>query len=68
MQVGDWYILHSENGMDYKIEIININYYRPPEMLYAVDVYDENGNHSEDVTFLGDEFFKRNINKLDKVK
>lgn len=68
MQVGDWYILHSENGMDYKIKIININYCRPPEMLYAVDVYDENGNHPGDVTFLGDEFFKRNINKLDKMK
>ena len=40
---GDKYTLHSINGMDYTVEIINVNYCRPPEMFYACDVIDGNG-------------------------
>lgn len=68
MQVGDCYILHSENGMDYKIKIVNINYFRPPDMIYGADVYDENGNHPGDVMFFGDNFFENNKDRLDKIK
>ncbi len=30
IKVNDKYILHSKNGMDYRIEIININEFREP--------------------------------------
>ena len=62
-KVGDKFILHSANGMDYKIEIVNVNYYREPSMWYACDVTDENGVSSDDVIFCGDDV----INKCEKV-
>lgn len=58
-KVGDKYILHSSNGMDYTIEVININDYRPSEEKYGVDVYDGNGVYAGDVIFIGDEFLNR---------
>ena len=58
-QVGDKYVLHSSNGMDYSIEIINVNDFRPPEQKYGVDVYDGNGVYAGDVIFIGDEFLNR---------
>ena len=57
--VGDKYILHSENGMDYSIEIINVNDFREPSMKYGADVYDANGNYAGDVMFFGDDFLKK---------
>lgn len=58
--VGDKYILHSENGMDYSIEIINVNDFREPGMKYGADVYDANGNYvGGDVMFFGDDFLKK---------
>ena len=60
---GDKYILHSENGMDYSIEIVSVNDFRPPEEKYAADVYDGNGIYAGDVMFFGDEF----LNKCEKV-
>lgn len=59
INIGDKYILHSENGHDYDIEVVNINYFRPPDMTYACDVYDDNGIYAGDVMFFGEEFFDK---------
>lgn len=57
INVNDEYVLHSENGMDYTIKVIGVSNYRPPELKYACDVYDGNGNYAGDVMFFGEEFF-----------
>ena len=67
MNIGDKYILHSENGMDYIIEIVSINEFREPSMKYGVDVWDGNGNYAGDVTFFGDDFFEKNRDKLKEI-
>ena len=58
-KVGDKYILHSSNGMDYNIEIVNVNNFREPSMKYGADIYDRNGVYAGDVTFFGDEFLSK---------
>lgn len=63
-KVGDKFILHSANGMDYKIEIVNVNDYREPSMRYACDVTDGNGVSNDDVVFCGDDL----INKCEQVE
>ncbi len=55
-KVGDKYILHSSNGMDYDIEVINVNDYREPSMRYACEVCDGNGVYADDFMFFGDDF------------
>ena len=62
-RIGDKYILHSSNGMDYDIEVINVNDYREPDMKYGVDIFDENGIYAGDVTFVGEAF----LSKCEKV-
>lgn len=62
-KVHDELILHSENGMDYKIVIVNINTLREPGMEYAVDMWDGNGVYAGDVLFVGKEF----LDKCEKV-
>lgn len=62
-KVGDKYIFHSSNGMDYDITIINVNNFRDPSMKYGCDVYDVNGTHVGDVMFFGEDF----ISKCKKV-
>lgn len=65
VKVGDKFILHSKDGHDYTIKIVNINRFREPDMKYALDVYDLNGNGiSNDVVFCGDEL----LNKCEKVQ
>lgn len=59
ISIGDKYILHSENGHEYSIEVVNINDFRPPDMKYGCDVYDDNGTYAGDVMFVGEEFFKK---------
>ncbi len=66
IQVGDVYILHSEDGNDYEIRLFNINECREPSMKYAVDWFYNNKPVNKDVIFIGDEFFIKNINKLEK--
>ena len=63
IKIGDKYILHSSNGMDYSIEVVNINDYREPDMKYGVDIYDGNGVYAGDVTFVGESF----LYKCEKV-
>ena len=57
IKVGDKYILHSSNGMDYSIKVVNVNDYREPSMKYGIDVYDGNGTYAGDVLFVGEGFF-----------
>lgn len=55
-KVGDKYILHSANGMDYNIEVVNVNDFREPSLKYGIDVYDGNGTYAGDVMFVGETF------------
>ena len=62
-KVGDKYILHSSNGINYDIEIINVNDFREPSLKYGIDVYDGNGTYAGDVMFVGEDF----LSKCEKV-
>ena len=62
VKVGDELILHSSNGKDYPVKIININEYRPPETKYAVDIYSEGTWYSDamnDYYFCGDDLIEK---------
>lgn len=63
INAGDKYILHSSNGMDYSIEVVNVSDYREPSLKYGVDVYDGNGTYAGDVMFVGEDF----LSKCEKV-
>lgn len=63
-RVNDELVLHSSNGMDYKIVIVSINYYREPDSIYAIDMWDGNGTYAGDVLFVGDDF----LNKCEYVR
>lgn len=67
IKVGDTYIFHSSNGMDYKICVVNINNFRDPSSKYGCDVYDGNGNYAGDVMFLGDDFFGLHRDKIERI-
>lgn len=58
-KVGDKYILHSNNGMNYDIKIVSVNDFREPNAKYAADMYDENGVYAGDVVFFGDSFLSQ---------
>ena len=62
-KVGDKFILHSSNGMDYSIEVINVSNFREPSMKYGLEVYDGNGVYAGDVMFADDAF----LNQCEKV-
>ena len=67
-KVGDCYFLHSEDGNTYIIKIVNINEYRPPDMLYATDVYNSDGKKCwDDFVFLSDYFFELQKDRLEKI-
>ena len=68
IKVNDKFIFHSENGMKYRIEIININNYRDPCEKYACDIWDENGNYAGDVTFVGDDFFNNYESQFERIE
>ena len=59
---GDRLILNSVDGNNYEIKIVNVNPYRPPDMMYAVDVYIDDRQQNDDVIFVPEEVldeFKR---------
>ena len=61
MDVGDKFILHSSNGLDYKGEVVNFNNFREPGMEYAIDI-----EGYDDVCFVGEDFFiKNNLEIID---
>lgn len=55
VEVGDKYILNSQNGLCYDIEVVNINHFREIDRIYAIDVYHKGTNVYGDVVFVGDE-------------
>lgn len=61
--VGDKFIFHSSNGMNYSIEVVNVNDFREPSRKYGVDMYDGNGVYAGDVMFFGDDF----LSKCEKI-
>lgn len=40
LKVNDRLVLHSKNGIDYQIQIVNINWSRPPEWVFAMNMSD----------------------------
>lgn len=68
IKVDDEFIFHSKNGMDYRIEIVNVNEFRDPSSKYGCDVWDGNGNYAEDVVFLGDDFFDDFKDQFEKIE
>lgn len=59
VEVGDRYILNSQNGLCYDIEVVNINHFREIDRIYAIDVYHKGTNVYGDVMFVGDEFINK---------
>lgn len=68
IKVNDKFVFHSENGMDYRIEVININNYRDPWEKYGCDIWDGNGTYAGDVTFVGDDFFNNYEERLERIE
>ncbi len=56
IKIGDRYILHSKNGFDYDIEVVNVNINRPPNEIYAIDMWLGDICISDDVIFVGEDF------------
>ena len=68
VKVGNKFIFHSKNGMDYQIEIVSINEFRDPSMKYGCDIWDGNGTYAGDVTFVGDDFFNNYKNQFERIE
>lgn len=68
IKVGDKFIFHSKNGMDYRIEIVSVNEFREPSMKYGCDIWDGNSVYAGDVTFIGDDFFNEFKKQLERIK
>ena len=68
IKVDDELIFHSKNGMNYRIEIVNVNEFRDPSSKYDCDVWDGNGNYAGDVVFLGDDFFDDFKDRFEKIE
>ena len=58
VKVGDKFILHSKNGLDYDIDVVNVNMNRPPNQIYAIDMWLNGQAVYDDVVFVGDEFIE----------
>ena len=71
IKVDDEFILHSSDGKNYKIVIYNVNYFRPPDMTFAVLIYDEDGNRIEnsydDFFFIGEDFFIKHKEEIERI-
>ena len=65
---NDKFILHSSDGTDYRMEVVNINECREPSAKYGLDVYNADGVYAGDVMFFGDNFFEKNRDKLERVE
>lgn len=56
VKVGDRFILHSKNGLNYDIDVVNVNMCRPSNEIYAIDMWLNGQEVYDDVVFVGDEF------------
>ena len=68
IKVNDKFVFHSRNGIDYRIEVININEFREPSMKYGCDIWDGNGTYAGDVTFVGDDFFINYKERFERIE
>lgn len=60
INVGDKFLLRSINGLPYIITVVNISFYRPDDMRYAIDIADGYGNPINiDFEFVGEDFFSK---------
>lgn len=70
IKVNDEFILHKGDAK-FKIVIYNVNYYRPPDMTFAVLIYDEDGNYIEnpydDFFFIGEDFFIKHKEEIERI-
>lgn len=58
-KIGDKLVLHSRDGHDYKVEVVNVNDFRPPEERYGVDMWNDKGVYYGDVYFCGEDFLNK---------
>lgn len=62
---GDVLYLDSENGLRYKVEVVNVNDFREPSMKYAIDLVQEQENGARytdaygDYAFVGQDFIDK---------
>ena len=69
IKVNDEFILHKGDAK-FKIVIYNVNYYRPPDMTFAVLIYDEDGrikNPYDDFFFIGENFFIKHKEEIERI-
>lgn len=70
IKVDDEFILHKGDAK-FKIVIYNVNYYRPPDMTFAILLYDEDGNEIEnpydDFFFIGEDFFIKHKEEIERI-
>lgn len=70
IKVNDEFILHKGEAK-FKIVIYNVNYFRPPNMTFAILLYDEDGNEIEnpydDFFFIGEDFFIKHEGKIERI-
>jgi len=68
IKIGDKFAIYGDKKEDTNtFEIVNINDCRPPEMKYAVDVWDAYGNEAPDVFFLNDQWFENHKDQLERI-
>lgn len=56
-KTGDIYALKSSNGHTYTLVVLNVNTYRPPDMIYACDMYYDEDPKSSHLSIVGDYYF-----------
>lgn len=66
VNVGDVFILRLP-CYTYRIKVISVNDYRPPDMKYACDIMVD-GRQVDGVEFFGDDLFERYENNLERIK
>lgn len=66
LKVGDVFILRLP-CYTYRIKIISINDFRPPDMKYGCDIMIDGSNHNG-IDFFGDDFFETYKNNLERIK
>ena len=67
IRVGDKFIYHGVDGIDYILVVDNINdHRRPPDEKYAVTASDPEGVYP-DLLFYGDDFFEKCKDSIEYV-
>jgi hypothetical protein len=64
IRVGDKFIFHGSDGIEYLFVVDNINDNRPQDEKYAVTVSEPEGTYPD---FYGDDFFEKCKNDIEYV-